>query len=71
MFIKSNQELLLYLKMSRIVLNIFYQLNDLDSIQVIVNKELKKLSIWLNANRLSLNITKTNFVTNVAYIFIS
>ena len=27
-----------------------------------VNRELKKLSSWLNANRLALNISKTNFV---------
>ena len=42
--------------------NIFYQSNDLDSLQSTVNKELKKLSLWLNANRLALNISKTNFV---------
>ena len=42
--------------------NIFYQSNDLITLQSVVNKELKKLSIWLNANRLSLNISKTNFV---------
>ena len=40
----------------------FYQSNDLASLQSVVNKEIKKLSIWLNANRLSLNISKTNFV---------
>ena len=27
-----------------------------------INKELKKLSLWLNVNRLALNISKTNFV---------
>ena len=27
-----------------------------------MNKELKKLSLWLNLNRLALNISKTNFV---------
>ena len=42
--------------------NIFYQSKDLDSLQSTVNKELKKLSLWLNANRLALNISKTNFV---------
>ena len=31
-------------------------------IQKTVNRELKKLSLWLNANRLALNISKTNFV---------
>ena len=42
--------------------NIFYQSTNLDSLQRILNKELKKLSLWLNANRLALNISKTNFV---------
>ena len=42
--------------------NIFYQSSNLDSLQSTVNKELKKLSIWLNSNRLALNISKTNFV---------
>ena len=27
-----------------------------------VNNELKKLNLWLNVNRLSLNIAKTNYV---------
>ena len=27
-----------------------------------VNNELKKLSLWLNLNRLALNVAKTNFV---------
>ena len=27
-----------------------------------MNKELKKLSLWLNVNRLALNVSKTNFV---------
>ena len=42
--------------------NIFYQSNDLNNLQNVLNKELKKLSLWLNANRLALNISKTNFV---------
>ena len=42
--------------------NIFYQSPDLDSLQTTMNRELKKLSFWLNANRLALNISKTNFV---------
>ena len=28
----------------------------------IMNEELKKLIIWLNANKLSLNIQKTHFI---------
>ena len=42
--------------------NIFYQHSNLDLLQKTVNTELKKLSLWLNANRLALNISKTTFV---------
>ena len=42
--------------------NIFYQNSNLVDLENVVNKELKKLSLWLNANRLALNISKTNFV---------
>ena len=42
--------------------NIFFELNDLEKLQKIVNTELKKLVTWLNVNRLALNVSKTNFV---------
>ena len=42
--------------------NIFFQGNKLDKLEKTINKELKKLSLWLNANRLALNLSKTNFV---------
>ena len=42
--------------------NIFYQCPNLEDLQRTLNRELKKLSLWLNANRLALNISKTNFV---------
>ena len=42
--------------------NIFFQNSKLDILEKTVNRELKKLSLWLNANRLALNISKTNFV---------
>ena len=35
---------------------------NLHVLENIVNEELKKLSLWLNVNRLALNIGKTNFV---------
>ena len=41
--------------------NIYYEANDLDSIQRVMNDELKKLQDWLITNRLALNISKTNF----------
>ena len=42
--------------------NIFFECSNLDKLEKIVNKEIKKLVTWLNANRLALNISKTNFV---------
>ena len=42
--------------------NIFFQSPNLELLQKTVNRELKKLALWLNANRLALNISKTNFV---------
>ena len=35
---------------------------NLNALEKVMNKELKKLYEWLCINRLSLNITKTNFV---------
>ena len=42
--------------------NIHYESSDLLNIQKIVNRELRKVRKWLEANRLVLNIDKTNFV---------
>ena len=42
--------------------NIYYESSDVLEIQKTVNKELKKVRKWLEANRLALNIEKTNFV---------
>ena len=43
--------------------NIYYQGDySLIKLEKIVNKEIRKLYLWLNVNRLSLNIDKTNFV---------
>ena len=42
--------------------NIFFEEKDHNIIQKTVNEELKKLVTWLNANRLALNVSKTNFV---------
>ena len=42
--------------------NIFFENSKLDILEKTVNKELNKLTLWLNANRLALNISKTNFV---------
>ena len=42
--------------------NIYYEAENLDKLELVINKELKKLHTWLIVNRLSLNIEKTNFV---------
>ena len=42
--------------------NILFSSKNLDLIQTTLNIELKNVSQWLNANRLALNIEKTNFV---------
>ena len=35
---------------------------SLTKLQSVVNKELKKVKMWLDVNKLSLNIDETNFV---------
>ena len=42
--------------------NIYYQDDSLIKLEKIINKDLRALYLWLNVNRLSLNIDKTNFV---------
>ena len=42
--------------------NIYYESSDLLNIQKTVNRELRKVHKWLEANRLALNIEKTNIV---------
>ena len=42
--------------------NIYFKSHDLTQLQKIMNRELKKVKKWLDANRLALNIDKTNFV---------
>ena len=42
--------------------NIYYESSSLDKLERTVNRELNKLYLWLNVNRLSLNIDKTNFI---------
>ena len=42
--------------------NIYFESNDLIKLENTVNKELKKLYFWLNVNRLSLNVSKTNYI---------
>jgi hypothetical protein len=42
--------------------NISFQSSNLTDLEEIMNTKLSSLNTWLNANRLSLNITKTKFM---------
>ena len=43
-------------------IDIYLESRDLQSLEKVMNKKLKKLFEWLCINRLSLNISKTNFI---------
>ena len=42
--------------------NIYCESNDLPNLIKVVNKELRSVKKWLDANKLSLNIDKTNYI---------
>ena len=42
--------------------NIYFEAKDFKTLQKIMNRELRHLKKWLEANKLALNIEKTNFV---------
>ena len=42
--------------------NIYYESDSLQDFEKTINKELHTLYLWLNVNRLSLNIDKTNYI---------
>ena len=42
--------------------NIYYESASLQDLEKTINKELNKLYLWLNVNRLSLNVDKTNYI---------
>ena len=42
--------------------NIFYSSDSLHDLQTTVNAELSKLFAWFSVNKLSLNLTKTNYI---------
>ena len=42
--------------------NIYLSSHDLFSLQKIMNRKLKKVRKWLDANQLGLNVDKSNFV---------
>ena len=43
--------------------NIFYSKKCLKTVNEVIQTEINKVSEWLNVNKLSLNITKTKFIT--------
>ena len=47
--------------------NIYFESDDLLNVENTVNKELKKLYLWLNVNRLLLNVSKTNYIIFHSY----
>ena len=42
--------------------NLLYADKDLKSLETVVNTELKNVCEWLNGNKLTININKSNFV---------
>ena len=42
--------------------NIYFEADDMLKVEKVVNNELKNLYLWLNVNRLSLNVSKTNYI---------
>ena len=42
--------------------NIFCCDSDLDKLLRVINAELEKIHMWFSANRLSLNVAKTNYM---------
>ena len=42
--------------------NLFFSHKYLETLYKTMNQELKQVSLWLNANKLSLNVNKTQFM---------
>ena len=42
--------------------SIYFDSNNIFRLQKVVNRELRKVRKWLEANRLALNVSKTNYV---------
>ena len=42
--------------------NVFASARDLKSLEQLINTELKKVKLWCDANKLSINFSKTNFM---------
>ena len=42
--------------------NVFASARDLRSLEQLINTELKKVKLWCDVNKLSINFSKTNFM---------
>ena len=42
--------------------NVFASARDLKTLEQLINNELKNVNIWCGANKLSINVSKTNFM---------
>ena len=42
--------------------NLFFEHKNIADLQTVINEELSKVATWLYANKLSLNVKKSNFV---------
>ena len=51
--------------------NIYYKAENLAKLESVVNKELKKVKLWLDDDKLSLNIEKANFIIFKAPLHVS
>ena len=47
--------------------NIYFESDSLNHLQKVINKELRHVKKWLDANKLALNVEKTNFVIFTLY----
>ena len=43
--------------------DIYYEAETMKKLETVINKELKKLDMWLIVNKMVLNIAKTQFLT--------
>ena len=48
--------------------SIYFESDNLLTLQKVVNRELRKVKKWSEANRLALNISKTNYITMLCSI---
>ena len=60
--IYQRSQINLYPFYLRMIQTILFEGHNIDSIVTSLNYELVKLIIWLNANKLSINVSKTHYM---------